>query len=240
MMLLSARRAAQGALRAAQCAALRTKTTATTLHEKRLLAMSQVRPRRQWGAALHGPHLLVAQFAPILGNMPQIAAHLPEVGVSRPNPVQRLAAEPIRAGKDVVLEAPTGYGKTLAYLLPLLSKIDINRRVTQARPCLPHRALRHTVTTPMLGPAQLLVVVPSRELLVQVHSVCSKVVGHGKSNRKGHAIVVKKVRRGGRGVECSALSPVPSSSAQRRPCTAAQWLASWKPRRTCSSVHPRP
>jgi superfamily II DNA/RNA helicase len=46
--------------------------------------------------------------------------------------VQMAAIPLILDGKDVIAEAPTGTGKTLSYLLPLLQKIDVGRRAVQA------------------------------------------------------------------------------------------------------------
>ena len=46
--------------------------------------------------------------------------------------VQTTAIPLIIEGKDVVGESPTGTGKTLAYLLPVLNKIDANMQNTQA------------------------------------------------------------------------------------------------------------
>lgn len=47
-------------------------------------------------------------------------------------PVQEKSIPLMLAGQDVIAESPTGTGKTLAYLLPLLEKIDSNRKMTQA------------------------------------------------------------------------------------------------------------
>jgi ATP-dependent RNA helicase DeaD len=53
-------------------------------------------------------------------------------GIVEPTDVQSKALPQLLAGKDGVLISPTGTGKTLAYLLPLLQKIDGSRRETQA------------------------------------------------------------------------------------------------------------
>jgi ATP-dependent RNA helicase DeaD len=53
-------------------------------------------------------------------------------GIVEPTDVQNKALPQLLAGKDGVLISPTGTGKTLAYLLPLLQKIDGSRRETQA------------------------------------------------------------------------------------------------------------
>lgn len=47
-------------------------------------------------------------------------------------PIQEKAIPAILEGKDVVCESPTGTGKTLAYLLPILEKLDPTRPALQA------------------------------------------------------------------------------------------------------------
>ncbi len=53
-------------------------------------------------------------------------------GFAEPTDVQTAAIPAILGGKDVIAESPTGTGKTLAYLLPVLSKIDASLQNTQA------------------------------------------------------------------------------------------------------------
>lgn len=45
-------------------------------------------------------------------------------GFGQLTPIQTKAIPVIVEGKDILAESPTGTGKTLAYLLPLLEKID--------------------------------------------------------------------------------------------------------------------
>lgn len=45
-------------------------------------------------------------------------------GFSQPTSIQAAAIPAILEGRDLIAEAPTGTGKTLAYLLPVLEKID--------------------------------------------------------------------------------------------------------------------
>lgn len=49
-----------------------------------------------------------------------------------PTDVQAKSIPLIIAGQDVIAESPTGTGKTLAYLLPVLNKIDTKKQNTQA------------------------------------------------------------------------------------------------------------
>jgi len=53
-------------------------------------------------------------------------------GFQEPTSIQDSAIPLILEGKDVIAESPTGTGKTLAYLLPLLHKIDLNSPSLQA------------------------------------------------------------------------------------------------------------
>ena len=42
------------------------------------------------------------------------------------NPMQKKAGQVIRKNEDVVILSPTGTGKTLAFLLPLIEKLDLS------------------------------------------------------------------------------------------------------------------
>jgi ATP-dependent RNA helicase DeaD len=66
-------------------------------------------------------------------------------GYESPTPIQAQAIPILLSGKDLIGQAQTGTGKTAAFSLPLLASIDTNNRKTQA-----------------------LVMVPTRELAVQV------------------------------------------------------------------------
>lgn len=63
-------------------------------------------------------------------------------------PVQTMMVPKMLDGKDIVAQSPTGTGKTLAYVLPLLHLVDGKRKQTQA-----------------------LIVVPSQELAMQITDV---------------------------------------------------------------------
>ncbi|MGX6444774.1 DEAD/DEAH box helicase [Neobacillus sp. K501] len=53
-------------------------------------------------------------------------------GFQTPTSIQEAAVPMILAGKDLIAESPTGTGKTLAYLLPLLNKVEPNSQSLQA------------------------------------------------------------------------------------------------------------
>ena len=55
-----------------------------------------------------------------------------KAGFAQPTPIQSKAIPLIVEGKDVLAESPTGTGKTLAYLLPVLEKIDAENSSPQA------------------------------------------------------------------------------------------------------------
>lgn len=55
-----------------------------------------------------------------------------KAGFAKPTPIQSNAIPLIVDGKDVLAESPTGTGKTLAYLLPVLEKIDAENSAPQA------------------------------------------------------------------------------------------------------------
>lgn len=53
-------------------------------------------------------------------------------GFGQPTEVQTAAFPRILAGEDIIAQSPTGTGKTLAYLLPILNKIDPEKKAIQA------------------------------------------------------------------------------------------------------------
>jgi ATP-dependent RNA helicase DeaD len=66
-------------------------------------------------------------------------------GVAKPTPIQEKAIPIVMGGKDVIAQAQTGTGKTFAFILPILEKIN---------PIAPH--------------VQALIVTPTRELALQI------------------------------------------------------------------------
>ena len=80
---------------------------------------------------------------------------LKKLKIEQLNPMQLEAQHAIHANPNVVLKSPTGTGKTLAFLLPLISELEEDCDEIQA-----------------------LILVPSRELAIQIEQVRS-----GNGNR---------------------------------------------------------
>ena len=77
-----------------------------------------------------------------------LSSSLAALGISEPSPIQKASLVALNSGLSCILHAETGSGKTLAYLLPLLKRLYG----------------RGTLSTPV----QALIVVPTKELAVQV------------------------------------------------------------------------
>lgn len=84
-----------------------------------------------------------------LGVADLICQALDESGITSPFPIQTMCIPLALAGQDLIGQAKTGTGKTLAFGVPLLQAIDYERVQASRKP-------------------QALVVVPTRELCVQV------------------------------------------------------------------------
>lgn len=67
-----------------------------------------------------------------LGVSEALCEVLTKRNITVPTPIQQQAVPKILAGTDILGVAPTGTGKTLAYLLPILMKIEPERREAQA------------------------------------------------------------------------------------------------------------
>src|SRR5258708_8686921 len=77
---------------------------------------------------------------------PELIVALAKQQISDPSPIQIAAIPPLAAGKDAYLRAETGTGKTLAYLVPLFTRID-----------------------PAQAATQVVIVAPTHELAIQIH-----------------------------------------------------------------------
>lgn len=67
-------------------------------------------------------------------------------GINEPTPVQAESIRHIKAGRDVIAEAQTGTGKTLAFLLPIFENISTELDAVQALILTPTRELAIQIT----------------------------------------------------------------------------------------------
>lgn len=84
-----------------------------------------------------------------------LLSRLKEIGYERPSPIQARTIPALLKGKDLVGQAQTGTGKTAAFALPALAKVDLNIRAPQ-----------------------VLVLTPTRELSMQVAEAFQTYAGH--------------------------------------------------------------
>lgn len=89
-----------------------------------------------------------------LGARPATVRALARQGIETPTPIQERAIPPLLAGRDVIGQSRTGSGKTIAFGLPLVERVD-----------------------PSLRQPQALVLVPTRELASQVAEVLASLDG---------------------------------------------------------------
>jgi len=82
-----------------------------------------------------------------LGIHPDVLAAISAVGYEEPSPIQTQAIPVILGGHDMIGQAQTGTGKTAAFALPILSKIDPARKEVQALILAPTRELALQVAT---------------------------------------------------------------------------------------------
>ncbi|MDA9982139.1 DEAD/DEAH box helicase [Gammaproteobacteria bacterium] len=91
-------------------------------------------------------------------NLPApLLAALDEVGYETPTPIQIQTIPHMLEGLDLLGHAPTGTGKTAAFALPLLARIDISRQKIQ-----------------------VMVLTPTRELAIQVAEAFQRYASHIK------------------------------------------------------------
>jgi len=96
---------------------------------------------------------------------------LKRLNINALNDMQNASVKAAKKGADVILVAPTGSGKTLAFLLPLLSVLKTDIKGVQA-----------------------LILVPSRELALQIEQVFKQMGTPFKVNccYGGHAVRIEK------------------------------------------------
>lgn len=115
-----------------------------------------------------------------LGLADAVLKALRDVGYETPSAIQAATIPPLLAGRDVVGLAQTGTGKTAAFALPILSRLDISQKTPQA-----------------------LVLAPTRELALQVCEAFEKYAAHLKGvhvlpvyGGQGYGVQLSALRRG--------------------------------------------
>ena len=96
-----------------------------------------------------------------LGLGPNLLRSIGEVGYSTPTPIQEASIPLIIEGNDLIGIAQTGTGKTAAFTLPMLEKLE-----------------RLTKDESRRGKTRALVLSPTRELVVQIHDNVSAYAKH--------------------------------------------------------------
>ena len=76
-----------------------------------------------------------------LGLADALLQALAEVGYETPTPIQAATIPPLLAGRDLLGQAQTGTGKTAAFALPILSRLDLTKTKPQALVLAPTREL---------------------------------------------------------------------------------------------------
>ncbi|MBY6037493.1 DEAD/DEAH box helicase [Fictibacillus nanhaiensis] len=116
-----------------------------------------------------------------LGVTDELAEILLQNGIGEPTPIQKETIPVILEGSDVVGQAQTGTGKTLAFVLPLLQKIDAERDAIQGLIIAPTRELAIQITaevrklTESLGDIHVLAVYGGQDVIAQMHQLEGKV-----------------------------------------------------------------
>jgi ATP-dependent RNA helicase DeaD len=123
-----------------------------------------------------------------LGLRPEIVEVLTTLGYEAPTPIQERTIPLLLAGRDLIGQAQTGTGKTAAFALPILQKID-----------------------PKLKKTQALVLAPTRELAMQVseavHSYAAKMEHVSVIPVYGGAPIVPQLKRLERGAHVVVGTP---------------------------------
>ena len=76
-----------------------------------------------------------------LGLAPHVSKVLPILGYETPTPIQEKSIPVLLQGQDLLAQAQTGTGKTAAFALPILSKLDLTQNLPQALILTPTREL---------------------------------------------------------------------------------------------------
>lgn len=80
-----------------------------------------------------------------LALLPAVLTSLEKLGYETPSPIQAQTIPSLLEGRDMIGQAQTGTGKTAAFALPLLTRLDLDRREPQVLVLAPTRELAQQV-----------------------------------------------------------------------------------------------
>lgn len=97
---------------------------------------------------------VISQGFSELGLSDNLLKALSDMNFVNPSSIQKEAIPQVLSGNDIIAKAPTGSGKTAAFAIPIIEKLDLN---------------------PVNKSIQALVLCPTRELAIQVHREFEKL-----------------------------------------------------------------
>ena len=103
-----------------------------------------------------------------LGLAPELLRAVADEGYTEPTPVQNEAIPLVLDRRDILAGAQTGTGKTAAFVLPIIQILHETRTPGQPVRNLPSQQGRRSMPATARPPVRVLVVVPTRELAIQV------------------------------------------------------------------------
>ena len=101
-----------------------------------------------------------------LGLSPETLKAIDKLGFEQASPIQAESIPVLMQGRDVVGQSQTGSGKTAAFAVPAIEKVDVNQRAVQV--LIPRSALLAIGSDPALSIVAMIV-------LAMVVSICSNV-----------------------------------------------------------------
>lgn len=122
-----------------------------------------------------------------LGINDELVEILKKSGITEPTPVQVESIPVLLQGRDIIAQAQTGTGKTLAFMLPILEKIDISKPYIQG-----------------------LIITPTRELAIQITNEAKKLINNNELHilaAYGGQDVEQQVRKLHRGIHLVIATP---------------------------------
>uniref|UniRef100_A0A0G4GI97 Uncharacterized protein n=1 Tax=Chromera velia CCMP2878 TaxID=1169474 RepID=A0A0G4GI97_9ALVE len=140
------------------------------------------------------------QFGDVLPD--HLLTRLESLEFHRPTLIQQQSLRTLLKGRDVVMEAEAGSGKSLAYLLPILQAFEVSQ-MTDSEEERQRRAQKREL--------QSIVVVPSRELGLQVVHVARELSGGTLNPAAAGLLQQQQQQKSGGGDGGRLVSPPPET-----------------------------